>query len=124
MHAQRLVVAESNCHRLVTAVHRHEVDVDVDQQIAFRAATIKDQRIFVSGLADLDEHRLGDREGERQADDELAALAFVGLDLQRAAEIEPIRDLTQVAVGEPAGEYRPDRGPDDVARDVVRNVFQ
>ena len=39
----------------MAAVHRHEVDVDVDQQVAFRAATIQDERLFVSRLADLDE---------------------------------------------------------------------
>jgi hypothetical protein len=55
MRAQRLVIAESDGDRLVTAVHRHEVDVDVDQQIAFGSATIDGQRLFVSRLADLDQ---------------------------------------------------------------------
>ena len=55
MHSQRFVIAESDGHRLVTTVHRHEIKVDVDQQIAFRSAPIQDERLFVSGLADFDQ---------------------------------------------------------------------
>src|SRR5215213_3598783 len=39
----------------MTTVHWHEVDVDVDQQVAFGAATIEYERLLVSCLADLDE---------------------------------------------------------------------
>src|ERR1051325_1753415 len=55
MHAQRLVIAESDSYRRVTAIHRYEVDIDVDQQIAFRAATIQYEWFLVTRLADLDE---------------------------------------------------------------------
>ena len=34
MRAQRFVIAKSDRHRLVAAVHRHEVDVAVDEQVA------------------------------------------------------------------------------------------
>ena len=55
MRAQRLVIAEPDGNRFVTAVHRHEIDVDVDQQIAFAARRLSTQRLFVSCLADLDQ---------------------------------------------------------------------
>src|ERR1051325_2325073 len=55
MDAQRLVIAESDSYRLVTAIHRYEVDIDVDQQIAFRATTIQYERFLMTRLADLDE---------------------------------------------------------------------
>ena len=41
------------------------------------------------------------------------------VDLQRAAEIEPLGDLLEVDAGEVAAEDVADRGADDVARDVV-----
>ena len=41
------------------------------------------------------------------------------VDLQAAAEIEPLGDLLEVDVGEVAAKDVPDRRADDVARDVV-----
>ena len=38
----------------MTAVHRHEIDVGVDKQIAFGGAAVQVKRFLVSGLADLD----------------------------------------------------------------------
>ena len=40
MRAQRFVVAQTDGDRFMSAIHRHEVDVDVDQQIAFGRAAI------------------------------------------------------------------------------------
>ena len=37
---QALVVAQADRHRLVAAVHRHEVDVDVDDQVALGGAAV------------------------------------------------------------------------------------
>src|SRR6266404_9688044 len=51
MSAKRLIVAQSHSDRFMAAVHRHEVDIYVDQQIAFSCAAIQHQWFFVFRLA-------------------------------------------------------------------------
>ena len=51
--AQALVVAQADRDRLVAAVHRHEVDVDVDDQVALGAAPVDVHRLAVVGLAEV-----------------------------------------------------------------------
>ena len=57
MCAQRLIIAETDADRLVAAVHRHEVEIEINQQVAFGGATVDAQRFFVSRLAE--QHKIG-----------------------------------------------------------------
>ena len=53
MGLQRRIVAQADTHRLVAAIHRHQVDVDVDQQVGLGRATV-DAHLFAKlGLAKL-----------------------------------------------------------------------
>src|SRR5260370_41408907 len=51
MSAKRLIVAQSHSDRFVAAVHRNEIDIYVNEQIAFSRAAIKHQWFFVFCLA-------------------------------------------------------------------------
>ena len=53
MSAQRLVVTQADGNRLVATVHRYQVDVDVNQQVAFGGAAIQRERFLVFRLAKL-----------------------------------------------------------------------
>ena len=54
MRAQRNVIAKTDRDRFVTAIHWHQINVGIDQQIAFGCAPIEIKRFLVPGLADLD----------------------------------------------------------------------
>jgi hypothetical protein len=58
MRTERFVVAQSNADRLVTAIHRHKIEVYVDEQITFSCATIEIKHLLALGFANL-HHSIG-----------------------------------------------------------------
>ena len=48
------VVAQSHTYRLAAAIHRHQVDIDVDQQVGFRRPPVDAHVLAVLGDAKLD----------------------------------------------------------------------
>src|SRR6266849_9120972 len=57
MVAQALVWREPDCDRFVPAVHRNQVDVDIDQQVRLGGAPREPYLLAVIGLAE--RHQLG-----------------------------------------------------------------
>jgi hypothetical protein len=55
VHAHALVVAQAHRHRLVPAVHGHQVDVHVDDQIALDGAAVDVDRLALGGLAQVND---------------------------------------------------------------------
>ena len=51
MVAQALIRGQPHRHRLVTAVHRHQVDVEIEQQVRFGGALAEPHFLVVVGLA-------------------------------------------------------------------------
>ncbi len=55
MGPQGFVVAQANRNRFVSAVHRNQIDVDVDQQIAFGTTAVYTKRLVVFRMAERDQ---------------------------------------------------------------------
>jgi hypothetical protein len=55
MSAQRFIIAQTDCDRLVTAVHRDEIDVEIDEQIALCRPTVHTKRFVVTRMAERDQ---------------------------------------------------------------------
>src|SRR6266850_2763067 len=51
MSAKRLIVAQSHSDRFMAAVHRNEIDIHINEQIAFSRTPIQHQWFFVFCLA-------------------------------------------------------------------------
>jgi hypothetical protein len=52
MRAQTFVIAQSDGDRFMPAVHRHEIDIEINQNVAFDGATIDAKRLVVARFAD------------------------------------------------------------------------
>jgi hypothetical protein len=53
--AQRFVVAKPDGDGFVTAVHRHEIEVEIDEQVALGGAAVDAKRFAVARLPEFDE---------------------------------------------------------------------
>ena len=59
--AQALVRRQPDRHRLVAAVHRHQVDVDVDEQVGLGRPPVDLDVLALVGEADVEQVRRGPR---------------------------------------------------------------
>ena len=55
MLAQRFVIAQPDRDRFMSAVHRHEIDIQINQNIAFDGAFVDSQRFVVARFADVNQ---------------------------------------------------------------------
>jgi hypothetical protein len=52
MLAQRFIIAQPDAHRFMPSVHRHEIEIQINQNIAFDGAFVDSKRFVVARFAD------------------------------------------------------------------------